>query len=276
VILVDTVDLLLRGGEIPAVLAALLGAAVRERFATLITCRVREARILLEVAEDYRLTQRELDLYDETHELPAAITAYIRCFYTDPDVQPAEVESALRNAVAKGVPLREICRSPLALRMFFELADGRPPDLETDTVELYDRYWTLRVYRDRRHGVSGTQADVDVTPPFRFRLTDQCLHQKDEQPPKDRTDQLLDVIHPRGLAVLERPVHPSMSVHGTSSSCATVGTPGWPSVAGGQPDFGCPRMSGPGLGDPALPTMDSGCAHPDRIATIRPLGRRDG
>jgi hypothetical protein len=176
VLLVDTLDLLLHDLPARAQVNRLLALAARLRVPTLVTTRPVESRWLdinydePDAGEPDASGSRPpgvkgvaLPGFDRA-ERPVAIAAYARAFY-----QPGQVDEVIRlvdDASVRGLPLREICSNPLALRMLFELyasADERPPG-DIDAIGLYEQYWQRRVERDDR-GAGAVPVGTDLTAP---------------------------------------------------------------------------------------------------------------
>ncbi|TDD73290.1 hypothetical protein E1293_31825 [Actinomadura darangshiensis] len=154
VLLVDTLDLLLHDTESRRQVDGLLRLARRERLPTLVTSRPAEARYIGSTEDEdtarrgERLLRVTLDYYDD-RELREAITAYAQQFY--PAEQAGGVAATLKRASLRGLPLQEVCRNPLALRLLFELyaPDRVPPD-DIDSIGLHDQFWLRRVVADDR------------------------------------------------------------------------------------------------------------------------------
>lgn len=177
VILLDTVDLLLRSGDVPNVLIDVLNAAAEEGFAVVMTCRDREYTVLASDAERLDLKRHTLGAY-EPAELTAAVRSHTRYFLGRDDA--AATEERILAAAVRGLPIQVICQHPLHLRLLFETAlaaDALPappepdadadrdapadtdpmtdPDVddiirEIDVTDLYERYWRMRVVGDDR------------------------------------------------------------------------------------------------------------------------------
>lgn len=162
-LLVDTLDLLLHDLVALEMVNRVLRAAAESRVPTLMTSRPMEARMLKLAEEDDgadsdqgggRILKVSLTEYDR-RERTAAIATYARLFYS-PQQVPA-VAQVLESAQLRGLPLREVCRNPLALRLLFELyAPDRIPPEDVDSIGLFDQFWRRRVADDRR-GASGAQ-----------------------------------------------------------------------------------------------------------------------
>ncbi|MEH1014768.1 TIR domain-containing protein [Micromonospora sp. CPCC 206060] len=168
VLLVDTLDLLLQHRQTRGRVNALLSAAATRRVPTLVTSRPVEAR---QLDIDYAgegdrpgtggsLTGIRLGPYDRD-EQSAAIAAYARVFYAA-DRAPNVIRS-VHDASLRGLPLREVCRIPLAMRLLFELyAPDEDPPTDVDTIGLYERFWWRRIEEDHR-GPADPQRGPDLT-----------------------------------------------------------------------------------------------------------------
>ncbi|HEU5156142.1 MAG TPA: hypothetical protein VFU43_04040 [Streptosporangiaceae bacterium] len=144
VLLLDTADLMLHNEKARQTLLRLLDAVYVGGFAGLYSTRPQEA-VLLSHDE---LRRHDLQLYDDA-ELDHAVTALVAHYC--PDVPVAEVTRRVRHATARGLPVAEVCRSPLLLRMLFDLSAPAEPELgDVDLPRLFDAYWQRRVVRDAR------------------------------------------------------------------------------------------------------------------------------
>ena len=100
-----------------------------------------------------------LDRYD-ADELAVAVERHVARFYANSlkDEEREHLER-IQQAVARGLPLRDVCTSPLLLRMLFVLyAPDKVPE-EIHSFRLYDEYWNLRVRTDTRAGEPVSGAD---------------------------------------------------------------------------------------------------------------------
>ncbi|MFJ9897356.1 NACHT domain-containing protein [Streptomyces sp. NPDC091280] len=148
VVLLDTADLLLRDDH-TNVLVDLCDRLTTAEVRLVVTSRPEEARLL-----DEAFTRCHLGPYDDT-EMAEAVRKHGRAYC--PDAVPHDETTRLRiltEPEARGLPIREVCRNPLHLRLLFELAgdDGAFPGAEIDVTGLYGRYWRHRVRTDRRGG----------------------------------------------------------------------------------------------------------------------------
>ncbi|WP_402721329.1 hypothetical protein [Janthinobacterium rivuli] len=148
-ILIDTVDLLLRSDSdaaivINALLEETCGAGAR----VVMTTRPQEAARLR--ATNYILTRSRLDGYS-ARERTAALGAYAARFYPSPKIASALPNfQNLQKELAYAGPLTEVCSSPLAMRMLFEIYAPETIPLQIDMFQLYAQYWSDRVESDRR------------------------------------------------------------------------------------------------------------------------------
>jgi hypothetical protein len=144
VLLVDTADLLLHDSASLHLVRSLILEAEELGVTVGLTTRPREAELL----RSSDLRRRHLSVYDDT-ELIDAVTNLVALHLPRDD--HAQTLHDVLAATARGLPVAEICRSPLLLRLLFELADGRPPVLqEVDVTRLYEDLWQRRIVRDIR------------------------------------------------------------------------------------------------------------------------------
>ncbi|MEN9868237.1 MAG: hypothetical protein RL748_3827, partial [Pseudomonadota bacterium] len=151
-ILIDTVDLLVRSDEDASVLIHGTLARLQQHGAIVVlTTRPQEARRL----KSPQLTSTSFDLtaYDDT-ELQEALTRYAERYYRSMG-QPSTLDVAqhfarIERAVAQGKPVKQICTIPLALRMLFEIYAPDSIPEEIHIVDLYQAYWRNRVEADVR------------------------------------------------------------------------------------------------------------------------------
>lgn len=172
VVLLDTVDLLLNGGSVPVVLGTFLEIVSAAGAAVIMTCRDKEADLLTGLQREFAIKRLPLGLYNQA-ELAQAVKTHSEFFYDGQSTDPDAVQRAIVNAATRGLPILEVCRRPLTLRMFFETADGTLLDeplsgtgeqlsVEMDITDLYDKYWRVRVGADRRNNDPSGHA-VDAT-----------------------------------------------------------------------------------------------------------------
>jgi hypothetical protein len=166
VLLVDTVDLLLRSDEFPPVLDELIRACSAAGAALVMTCRPREFEVLRRHATEYEVVKLVLGAYHDD-ELPAAVEKHAK-YFIDGQFDPYPIARAVLTAVARGLPIAQICQVPLTLRMLFELhqlehTGDQPVETEIDVTDLFDKHWRLRVRTDVRTNRTGTGSDRDLS-----------------------------------------------------------------------------------------------------------------
>lgn len=98
----------------------------------------------------------QLDAYDDT-ELPVAVTMLGSALC--PHVDPVTLTRRIQDAVARGLPVGTVCRSPLLLRILFELNAPNEPTLDIDVTDLYGQYWQRRVTNDIRTNTPDTDVE---------------------------------------------------------------------------------------------------------------------
>ncbi len=148
VILLDTVDLLLRDDEGRNFLLKLAFSLQEKGCSVVATCRPQES-FLLHSVEPIKLTLRE---YDEG-ELYEAINKHAARFYAlSVQKNYAEEFAHILKAVARGLPVREVCANPLTLRMLFTIYAPAVITEDINVFKLYQEYWTHRVESDLRAG----------------------------------------------------------------------------------------------------------------------------
>ncbi|MCS5733771.1 ATP-binding protein [Herbiconiux sp. CPCC 203386] len=146
IVLIDTVDLLLHNSNSRVLTLDLVAILQEMNLAVVLATRPSEEEVLPtslgKVIQLDRYTPREVSV---------AVHALVRRFAPGEDAFIAEAE--IQDAVARGLPVREVCEKPLFLRMLFELAQPNLPDLrETDVTSLYRQYWDDRIESDKRVG----------------------------------------------------------------------------------------------------------------------------
>ena len=144
VVLLDTADLLLHS-ELSQQLMADLIAFIEELGAGLVVA-TRPLEAEQGLAPNVGAFET-LGPYDEA-EMTVAVDRLARRFTPDHPVSDALV--VVTTAVTRELPISDICKSPLLLRMLFELSEGDLPAMELDVTGLYQRYWEHRVRDDRR------------------------------------------------------------------------------------------------------------------------------
>ncbi|WP_308016665.1 5'-methylthioadenosine/S-adenosylhomocysteine nucleosidase [Streptomyces rhizosphaericus] len=161
VVLLDTADLLLHDDHHEMTLLDLCEDLAAAGVRLVLTSRPEEANRLRT-----GFLRMSLGPYDDG-EIPHAIRGHAALYC--PDAVPRDDAARVRRLmepVARGLPVREVCRSPLQLRLLFELArdDGAFPSAEIDATGLYRRYWDHRVVTDRRqHGNQSATAPEDLS-----------------------------------------------------------------------------------------------------------------
>lgn len=102
--------------------------------------------------------RQEIGGYSDDVELPHAILALMRQHL--PQYDPQQGLDIVSTAQARGLPVLAIFRSPLLLRMLFDLSDGELPSIDLDVSDLYERYWHLRITKDRRSARYADKEDL--------------------------------------------------------------------------------------------------------------------
>ncbi|WP_338848815.1 hypothetical protein V8J88_07815 [Massilia sp. W12] len=150
IVLIDTVDLLVRSEEDASVLMKGVLASLHQLGAIVVlTSRPQEARRLK--AADLPSTHLDLIAYDDS-ELQDALARYAARYYRSQGagVDVAQHFARIERAVAQGKPVKQICAIPLALRMLFEIYAPDSIPEEIHIVDLYQAYWRNRVEADVR------------------------------------------------------------------------------------------------------------------------------
>ena len=175
-VLIDTVDLLLREGHVPAQVRDIIETAVSSGATVVLTCRPLEKARLEPLGRELGYEKVELGSYD-ADELPRAVAAHARAAAGGTHRRTEALVEMLLTAAGRGLPLREILRRPLTLRMLFELdlLDAEPaegpdsdsglsavPWWELDVTTLYAQYWHLRILDDVR-GATAQPTPMDAT-----------------------------------------------------------------------------------------------------------------
>ncbi len=151
-ILIDTVDLLVRSEEDAAILMQSTLLRMQEQGAIVVlTSRPQEAKRLQ--SPQVHVSPLTLSAYDD-QELQEALIVYARFYYRRADqldsLQTDQHFARIERAVAQGKPVKDICCIPLALRMLFEIyAPQRIPE-EIHIFGLYQDYWRHRIEADIR------------------------------------------------------------------------------------------------------------------------------
>ncbi|TDU87573.1 hypothetical protein EV138_1097 [Kribbella voronezhensis] len=144
ILLLDTVDLMLHEESSRQALLRLVDALTVRGFSGVYSTRPQE---VTQLSHD-ELRREDLQPYDDV-ELDKAVTALAGRFC--PQVPAADIAEHIRRATARGLPVTEVCRSPLLLRMLFDLSTPAEPELtDVDVTGLFEAYWDRRVRRDAR------------------------------------------------------------------------------------------------------------------------------
>lgn len=144
VLLLDTADLLLHDEEARQTLLRLVDTVHTAGFTGVYSTRPQEAALLAH--DELRLHQ--LLPYDDA-EIDHAVAALVARYC--PGASRVDVTERVRRATARGLPVADVCRSPLLLRMLFDLSAPAEPELhDMDVTRLFDAYWRRRVIRDAR------------------------------------------------------------------------------------------------------------------------------
>lgn len=148
ILMVDTVDLLLHDEPSRDFLVGLVLKLENLGCQTILSTRPQEVS-RLNAFEFRRVTLLDY----EGIALEEAITKHVNRFYFEARQESnAQQIASIMEAVARGLPLREVCENPLTLRMLFTIYRPAkiPPDI--NVFELYQQYWTHRVESDLRAG----------------------------------------------------------------------------------------------------------------------------
>ena len=147
VVLLDTADLMLHSEATRIEVIDLVERIARLGVPSVVSTRPLEARSL-PASFGRRVT---LELYDITNELPFAIRALSATFCPEAHPPGTDPVAAILSARARGLIVNEVCRSPLLLRMLFELSSPGFPQLEIDVTGLFALFWERRINADIRH-----------------------------------------------------------------------------------------------------------------------------
>ena len=147
IVLIDTVDLALTTQDTETYLVWLLTELPAAGVQTIVSSRPGEARMLAP------LTPHVVSLFDYSiPEFQTAVILHTRAFVTDPSGEHSNDEAQkLLDAAAQGLPIREICRNPLTLRMLYSIYAPHEINVsDVDVVALYRAFWDRRVVSDIR------------------------------------------------------------------------------------------------------------------------------
>ncbi|MYS23344.1 hypothetical protein GA0115240_152213 [Streptomyces sp. DvalAA-14] len=161
VLLVDTLDLLMHSPDGAALVARLIETARGAKASVVMSCRPGEAGLLpLEDADPgetgagdaYMRSALRLGAYSDGERAKAVAGhsgVYCRRAVDGPGAAQA-LEARIMGAVYQDLPLREVCDSPLTLRLLFDVYTPDPPVRDIDVASLYDRVRRRRVEQDAR------------------------------------------------------------------------------------------------------------------------------
>lgn len=157
VVLLDTADLLLHDERARFLLLHVIERLNAEGARVLLTTRPAEA---IHLPEDFG-TRVSLGLYDPHVELPTAVRSLSSRFCPGSDADLIRV--SISSAVTRGLPVSSVCRSPLMLRMLFEVSGDSGPLLDLDVTALYELYWKQRVRQDLGPGRDSAASYHDLS-----------------------------------------------------------------------------------------------------------------
>ncbi|MCL2782329.1 MAG: ATP-binding protein, partial [Actinomycetia bacterium] len=148
VVLIDTVDLLAHGEAAVRELLLVMDALHRADVTAVYSTRPQEASLIINTAAQTQLAikQHEIRAYDDG-ELDQAVEKLAEVYCPAADAE--RLRRWVKTAMARGLPVAEVCRSPLLLRMLFDLSAPDEPELgDLDVSSLFETYWARRVQRD--------------------------------------------------------------------------------------------------------------------------------
>ncbi|MDQ0867280.1 ATP-binding protein [Arthrobacter globiformis] len=157
VVLIDTADLLLHDERARFLLLHVIEQLSSKGARVLLTTRPAEA---IHLPEDFG-TRVSLGLYDPDMELPTAVRSLSSRFCPDSDAEM--IRGSISSAVTRGLPVSSVCRSPLMLRMLFEVSGDSGPLMDLDVTALYELYWKQRVQQDLGPGRDGAASHHDLS-----------------------------------------------------------------------------------------------------------------
>ncbi|MBF6074261.1 hypothetical protein IU498_06400 [Nocardia beijingensis] len=145
ILLLDTADLMLHDDAARQDLHGLMEALESRGFAALYSTRPQESALMRRDSLRYI----ELQPYDDA-ELCTATERLAERYC--PTASVSALTERIGHANARWLPVADVCRSPLLLRMMFDLAAPEEPELDdVDVTRLFDAYWQRRIRRDARY-----------------------------------------------------------------------------------------------------------------------------
>jgi hypothetical protein len=154
VLLLDSVDLLLRDERGREVLDEVVAVAIERNVPTALSCRGTDVSALGDGWDTLSLRTWTLRDYNGV-ELRSAIAALSTAYYRGhAELDHEQVVETVLRAVVDGLPIKEVCERPLTLHMLFEVAGDDGPEVEIDVDELMGLYWERRVRLDDRLGAA--------------------------------------------------------------------------------------------------------------------------
>lgn len=158
IILFDTLDLVLHNDEDREKISILLQDLITQNINIVATCRPLEAIKLKQLSP----TKIQLNEFDDD-EFSVAVEKYAARYENRSTNRSAKERiSQLTQAVARGLPVEQVCRNPLTLRMLFEIYSPYEVSDEINVFRLYREYWSHRVERDLRAGDEKTSLSENL------------------------------------------------------------------------------------------------------------------
>lgn len=164
-VLLDSVEEVLSDKDGAAVVDAFAELCAVHEVPLVVACRPEAFARVEKTASGHGLTVERFDLLPYSlreGEVERALRTFVRVLVPAPERHDALV-AVLLEGVALGLPVRDICESPLRMRLMFEtgalpLDRPTPEELrselrEIDTLALLERDYVHRVVRDQRRGV---------------------------------------------------------------------------------------------------------------------------
>lgn len=148
ILLLDTIDLLLHEEHSRDLFIGFLLNISEIRCTVIATSRPQE---LFKLSA---LNYRKVTLLDyEASEFEEAVHKHVARFYSASARQEKDnYAEKILEAVARGLPVREVCINPLTLRMLFTIYAPAQIQNDINIFNLYKEYWTNRVEKDVRAG----------------------------------------------------------------------------------------------------------------------------